>query len=167
MLDFGVTERWPAKYCLRKWDELHPNSASALRAPYPVSYENSPALLQSQWELGTVANQSDRSTPLPVDAMVAGHTPSVSMIHGPNPAMSAHNPNVPMPQPIPNFPYYANVSSVPNPGVPPVGLGMMVGAQRLSPQIGGQGIPVGMARRPSGDQRMSIPTARSRRMSSE
>ena len=24
MLDFGASERWPAKYCARKWDELHP-----------------------------------------------------------------------------------------------------------------------------------------------
>ncbi|KAI9750637.1 MAG: argininosuccinate lyase [Chaenotheca gracillima] len=24
MLDFGCTEKWPAKYCIRKWEELHP-----------------------------------------------------------------------------------------------------------------------------------------------
>ncbi|KAL8933642.1 MAG: hypothetical protein Q9211_005665 [Gyalolechia sp. 1 TL-2023] len=24
MLDFGASERWPAKYCARKWEEIHP-----------------------------------------------------------------------------------------------------------------------------------------------
>jgi hypothetical protein len=26
MLEFGVDEKWPAKYCMRKWDELHPEA---------------------------------------------------------------------------------------------------------------------------------------------
>jgi hypothetical protein len=25
MLDFGCGEKWPAKYCIRKWEELHPD----------------------------------------------------------------------------------------------------------------------------------------------
>lgn len=27
MLDFGASERWPAKYCARKWEEMHPGRA--------------------------------------------------------------------------------------------------------------------------------------------
>ncbi|KAI9849398.1 MAG: hypothetical protein M1838_000171 [Thelocarpon superellum] len=26
MLDFGCSEKWPAKYCIRKWEELHPDA---------------------------------------------------------------------------------------------------------------------------------------------
>ena len=29
MLEFGAQEKWPAKYCERKWEELHPEAASA------------------------------------------------------------------------------------------------------------------------------------------
>ncbi|ERF72179.1 hypothetical protein EPUS_02970 [Endocarpon pusillum Z07020] len=29
MLEFGAQEKWPAKYCERKWEELHPETASA------------------------------------------------------------------------------------------------------------------------------------------
>ena len=25
MLDFGCGEKWPAKYCIRKWEELYPD----------------------------------------------------------------------------------------------------------------------------------------------
>ena len=25
MLDFGCSEKWPAKYCIRKWEDLHPD----------------------------------------------------------------------------------------------------------------------------------------------
>lgn len=50
MLDFGSTERWPAKYCARKWEELHPDCfASIPRAqPAPTAEESvvgSPELL--------------------------------------------------------------------------------------------------------------------------
>src|SRR5213080_3647566 len=27
MLEFGGQEKWPAKYCERKWEELHPETA--------------------------------------------------------------------------------------------------------------------------------------------
>ena len=40
MLDFGASERWPAKYCARKWDELHPG-----RLPF----QSNPAFLQGPW----------------------------------------------------------------------------------------------------------------------
>ena len=36
MLEFGAQEKWPAKYCERKWEELHPESLGAhsgLQAP--------------------------------------------------------------------------------------------------------------------------------------
>lgn len=26
MLEYGSSERWPAKYCARKWEELHPGA---------------------------------------------------------------------------------------------------------------------------------------------
>ncbi|KAI9712992.1 MAG: hypothetical protein M1812_006740 [Candelaria pacifica] len=29
MLDFGAVEKWPAKYCVRKWEELHPGSSGS------------------------------------------------------------------------------------------------------------------------------------------
>lgn len=29
MLEFGAQEKWPAKYCERKWEELHPETAGA------------------------------------------------------------------------------------------------------------------------------------------
>ncbi len=29
MLEFGAQEKWPAKYCERKWEELHPENAGA------------------------------------------------------------------------------------------------------------------------------------------
>jgi hypothetical protein len=29
MLEFGAQEKWPAKYCERKWEELHPEIAGA------------------------------------------------------------------------------------------------------------------------------------------
>lgn len=162
MLDFGVTERWPAKYCLRKWDELHPNSVT-IRAPYPMSYENSPNVVQGQWD--ATNQQSRHSTPLPVDAM--GHSPNIGMMHSPNPtvAQMAHNPNVTM-APTSNSPYYAAMSPVPH-ATMPVGLGMVNAGQRLSPPIHGQGLPVGMSRRPSMDHRLSVSTVRSQRLSSE
>lgn len=29
MLELGAQEKWPAKYCERKWEELHPDTAAA------------------------------------------------------------------------------------------------------------------------------------------
>lgn len=29
MLELGAQEKWPAKYCERKWEELHPETAGA------------------------------------------------------------------------------------------------------------------------------------------
>jgi hypothetical protein len=29
MLEFGAQEKWPAKYCERKWEELHPETAAS------------------------------------------------------------------------------------------------------------------------------------------
>ncbi|MCJ1309386.1 hypothetical protein MMC25_003045 [Agyrium rufum] len=40
MLDFGATERWPTKYCARKWEDLHPDQ----RFSTP-----NPNLLQDPW----------------------------------------------------------------------------------------------------------------------
>ncbi|KAL9608516.1 MAG: hypothetical protein Q9167_006667 [Letrouitia subvulpina] len=33
MLDFGASERWPAKYCARKWEEMHPGRSGGLTKP--------------------------------------------------------------------------------------------------------------------------------------
>ncbi|MCJ1271484.1 hypothetical protein MMC22_011385 [Lobaria immixta] len=41
MLDFGASERWPAKYCERKWEEIHPG-----RLPFQTG---SHQLLQDPW----------------------------------------------------------------------------------------------------------------------
>ncbi|KAA6415784.1 MAG: hypothetical protein FRX48_00502 [Lasallia pustulata] len=41
MLDFGATERWPAKYCARKWEELHPGRAS---------FQSQSNFLQDPWD---------------------------------------------------------------------------------------------------------------------
>ncbi|MCJ1293168.1 hypothetical protein MMC34_004721 [Xylographa carneopallida] len=40
MLDFGASERWPSKYCARKWDELHPGR---------VPFQSNPNFLQDPW----------------------------------------------------------------------------------------------------------------------
>ncbi|MCJ1484080.1 hypothetical protein MMC06_004248 [Schaereria dolodes] len=40
MLDFGASERWPAKYCARKWEELHPGR---------VPFQSNPSFLQDPW----------------------------------------------------------------------------------------------------------------------
>lgn len=44
MLDFGASERWPAKYCARKWEEMHPG-----RLPF---HSGSNILLQDPWGTG-------------------------------------------------------------------------------------------------------------------
>lgn len=44
MLDFGASERWPPKYCARKWEEMHPG-----RLPFQSS---SNVLLQDPWGTG-------------------------------------------------------------------------------------------------------------------
>lgn len=38
MLDYGATERWPAKHCARKWEELHPERV-AFPANPPAQYD--------------------------------------------------------------------------------------------------------------------------------
>jgi hypothetical protein len=43
MLDFGASERWPAKYCARKWEEIHPG-----RTPF----QQQTSLLQDPWDPG-------------------------------------------------------------------------------------------------------------------
>lgn len=36
MLEFGAQEKWPAKFCERKWEELHPDpTAAASSLPTP------------------------------------------------------------------------------------------------------------------------------------
>ncbi|KAI9730696.1 MAG: hypothetical protein M1834_005665 [Cirrosporium novae-zelandiae] len=44
MLDYGTTERWPAKMCERRWEEIEPSvyieSAGQLRHPSPQTEEN-------------------------------------------------------------------------------------------------------------------------------
>lgn len=42
MLDFGASERWPAKYCARKWEEIHPG-----RGPYSALSNN---FLRDPWD---------------------------------------------------------------------------------------------------------------------
>ncbi|KAL6714120.1 hypothetical protein ACLMJK_008614 [Lecanora helva] len=41
MLDFGASERWPAKYCARKWEEMHPGGGP------PSTHAN---FLQDPWD---------------------------------------------------------------------------------------------------------------------
>ena len=43
MLDYGCGEKWPAKYCLRKWEELHPELD--MRGERTGSGDGSPELL--------------------------------------------------------------------------------------------------------------------------
>ena len=40
MLDFGATERWPAKYCARKWEELHPDCFAQIPRAAPPPHIN-------------------------------------------------------------------------------------------------------------------------------
>ncbi|KAL9637819.1 MAG: hypothetical protein Q9164_001962 [Protoblastenia rupestris] len=47
MLDFGASERWPAKYCARKWDELHPG-----RGPYGAQSN----FLRDPWDTALTAS---------------------------------------------------------------------------------------------------------------
>lgn len=50
MLDFSCRDRWPAKYCQRKWQELHPDalkdSASSIKT-WEDSERGSPDLTAS------------------------------------------------------------------------------------------------------------------------
>ncbi|KAI4279516.1 MAG: hypothetical protein LQ337_000217 [Flavoplaca oasis] len=62
MLDFGASERWPAKYCARKWDEIHPG-----RLPFNAQSH----FLQDPWDTGHCS---------PVDSM-SHH----SLSHSPRP----------------------------------------------------------------------------------
>ncbi len=42
MLDFGAAERWPAKYCARKWEDLHPDCFAHIpRAQPPPRVDDS------------------------------------------------------------------------------------------------------------------------------
>ena len=41
MLDFGASERWPAKYCARKWEEIHPER---------VPFQSQPSLFPELWD---------------------------------------------------------------------------------------------------------------------
>ena len=43
MLDYGATERWPAKHCARKWEELHPE-----RVAFPANPPNQYDLWDSE-----------------------------------------------------------------------------------------------------------------------
>ncbi|KAI9801866.1 MAG: hypothetical protein M1833_002180 [Piccolia ochrophora] len=54
MLDFGCGEKWPVKYCVRKWEELHPGVD--VPKDQPVSIRGS--------EAGSERNTPDLSTPL-------------------------------------------------------------------------------------------------------
>lgn len=60
MLDFGASERWPAKQCARKWEELHPGKAG----PYLAQSH----LLRDPWDTAispvesSVSHLSPRAT---------------------------------------------------------------------------------------------------------
>jgi hypothetical protein len=45
MLEVGAQEKWPAKYCERKWEELHPETVTA-------STNNAPATQAGAIQLG-------------------------------------------------------------------------------------------------------------------
>lgn len=44
MLDFGAAEKWPAKYCERKWEELHPGSLVGIDTVMPHQVPNAMAM---------------------------------------------------------------------------------------------------------------------------
>lgn len=50
MLDFGASERWPAKYCARKWEEIHPG-----RVPYSATPSN---FLRDPWDTASPVGSS-------------------------------------------------------------------------------------------------------------
>ena len=54
MLDFGASERWPAKYCARKWHEMHPS-----RAPIPAHH-----FLQDPWDADSFSPADTSTSPL-------------------------------------------------------------------------------------------------------
>jgi hypothetical protein len=67
MLDFGASERWPAKYCARKWEELHPGR---------VPFQSTTGFLQDPWA-------SEHCSP------VDSHVSQIS--HSPRPSMGGHS----------------------------------------------------------------------------
>ena len=38
MLEFGAAERWPAKHCARKWEELHPDCFAQIPRAQPAPH---------------------------------------------------------------------------------------------------------------------------------
>ncbi|KAL9115683.1 MAG: hypothetical protein Q9227_000051 [Pyrenula ochraceoflavens] len=44
MLDFGAAEKWPSKYCERKWEELHPGSLVGIDTVMPHQVPNAMAM---------------------------------------------------------------------------------------------------------------------------
>ncbi|KAL9125954.1 MAG: hypothetical protein Q9217_004914 [Psora testacea] len=62
MLDFGASERWPAKYCARKWEELHPG-----RGPYST-HSN---FLRDPWDNAVTAS--------PVGSSIGAHSPRATL----------------------------------------------------------------------------------------
>ncbi|KAK4691863.1 hypothetical protein P7C71_g5230, partial [Lecanoromycetidae sp. Uapishka_2] len=69
MLDFGASERWPAKYCARKWEEIHPG-----RGPFSTTTPNTSHFLQDPWD----------HTTSPVESL-SHHS------HSPRPLSAHHN----------------------------------------------------------------------------
>ncbi len=44
MVEFGAADRWPSKYCARKWEELHPETFAHIpRAQPPPRLDESTA----------------------------------------------------------------------------------------------------------------------------
>ncbi|KAL8731863.1 MAG: hypothetical protein Q9166_003147 [cf. Caloplaca sp. 2 TL-2023] len=89
MLDFGASERWPAKYCARKWEEIHPERIPfSEAAPHAMILANDP-LDQPEWrnvDLGgpssdaerqPAASDSSRNRPLYIVAFLTIHDTSV------------------------------------------------------------------------------------------
>ncbi len=67
MIDFGALDRWPAKYCEKKWRELHPETSTSSNLPVPPT---------SQWLQD--ATSSVYGTPLPLSELPEQpYTPSL------------------------------------------------------------------------------------------
>ncbi|KAL9100733.1 MAG: hypothetical protein Q9163_003918 [Psora crenata] len=62
MLDFGASERWPAKSCARKWEELHPG---------PVPFSAHPNLLRDPWDIAVTAS--------PIPSSIGTHSPRATL----------------------------------------------------------------------------------------
>lgn len=74
MLEFGAAERWPAKYCARKWDELHPG-----RVPQSHNFLADPWASERCSPVESMMHHSPRPS--------YGRSPRPSPCHTPRPSI--------------------------------------------------------------------------------